>query len=108
MSLINLYSSNVKRKKEELARLKKERVKYVSDASSASQKIIRLSNQLKSTKSASTLKSKYNEISREEKKKSDADKRIADYDKKIATKEKELLAILIKKGESLKEKSLKE
>lgn len=90
MSLINLYSSNVKRKKDELARLKKDRVKYVSDASSASQKIIRLSNQLKSTKSASTIKGKYNEINKEEKKKSDAAKKIADYDKKIATKEKEL------------------
>ena len=36
------------------------------------------------------IKSKMNEISREEKKKSDAEKKVADYDKKIATKEKEL------------------
>lgn len=96
MSLINLYSSNVKRKKEELARLKKDRVKYVSDASSASQKIMRLSNQLKSIKSVSTIKSKYNEINKEEKKKSDADKKIAEYDKKIATKEKELYSEEVK------------
>ena len=90
MSLLSMYSSNVKRKKEEITRLKKDRIKYVNDASSSSQKIVRLSNQLKNTKSASTLKSKLNEISREEKKKSDAEKKVSDYDKKIATKEKEL------------------
>lgn len=39
MSLLGLYSSNVKRKKEELARLKKDRVKYVNDISNASQKL---------------------------------------------------------------------
>ena len=33
MSLSSLYSSNVRRKKEELARLKKNRVKYVIDIS---------------------------------------------------------------------------
>ena len=42
MSLLSLYSSNVKRKREELARLKKERVRYVNDISNASQKITRL------------------------------------------------------------------
>ena len=51
MSLSSFYSSNVRRKKEELARLKKDRVKYVSDISSASQKITRLSSQIKNTKS---------------------------------------------------------
>ena len=56
MSLSSLYSSNVRRKKEELARLKKDRVKYVSDISSASQKITRLSSQIKNTKSLSTIK----------------------------------------------------
>lgn len=90
MSLLSLYSSNVKRKREELARLKKERVRYVNDISNASQKITRLSSQIRGTKSLSTIKSKTNEIEREEKKKSDAEKKIADYDKRIATKEKEL------------------
>lgn len=90
MSLLSIYSSNVKRKKDELARLKKDRVRYVSDVSSASQKITRLSSQLNNTKSPSSIKSKLNEISREEKKKSDAEKKVSDYDKKIATKEREL------------------
>ena len=69
MSLLSLYSSNVKRKREELARLKKERVRYVNDISNASQKITRLSSQIRGTKSLSTIKSKTNEIEREEKKK---------------------------------------
>ncbi|MBO5349662.1 MAG: hypothetical protein J6A89_07595 [Clostridia bacterium] len=86
MSLLGLYSSNVKRKREELARLKKDRVKYVNDISNASQKITRLSSQMRNTKSLSTIKSKMNEIEREEKKKSDAEKKVADYDKRIATK----------------------
>ena len=90
MSFLSIYSSNVKRKKDELARLKKDRVKYVSDASSASQKITKLSSQLNNTKSPSSIKSKLNEISREEKKKSDAEKKVSDYDKKIVTKEREL------------------
>ena len=64
MSLLGLYSSNVKRKKEELARLKKDRVKYVNDISNASQKITRLSSQMRNTKSVSTIKSKMNEIER--------------------------------------------
>mgnify|MGYP004539532617 FL=1 len=82
MSLLSTYSSNVKRKQEEITRLKKARVKYVNDASSSKQKIVRLSNQLKNTKSTSAIKSKLNEIRREEKKKSDAEKKVADYDKK--------------------------
>lgn len=45
---------------------------------------------MRNTKSVSTIKSKMNEIEREEKKKSDAEKKVADYDKRIATKEKEL------------------
>ena len=69
MSLSSLYSSNVRRKKEELSRLKKDRVKYVSDISSASQQITTLSRQIKNTKSLSTIKSKMNEVSREEKRK---------------------------------------
>ena len=32
MSLLSLYSSNVKRKREELARLKKERVRYAKSS----------------------------------------------------------------------------
>lgn len=90
MSFIDIYSNNIKRKKEEIANLKKERLKYVSIISDSSSRIIKAKHQANSTKSQVTLKSKLNEISREEKKKSDAEKKINEYDKKIAAKEKEL------------------
>ena len=90
MSFIDMYSNSVRRKKEEVSRLKKDKTRYVSIVSDCSSKIVRAKQQAKSTKSQSTHKSKLNEISREEKKKSDAEKKISDYDKKIAVKEKEL------------------
>ena len=90
MSLLAIYTSNVKRKKDEISRLKRDRVRYVNDISTASQKIVRLNNQLKNTKSQSSIRSKMNEISRDEKRVSDAQKKVADYDKKIAAKENEL------------------
>lgn len=91
MSLVTMYESSVKRKKDEIARLKKDRVRYVNEVSNCSKKILTATKQANSTKSQSTLKSKLNEIERENKRKSDAEKKITDYDKKIANKEKELL-----------------
>ena len=91
MSLVTMYESSVKRKKDEIARLKKDRVRYVNEASNCSKKILTATKQVNSTKSQSTLKSKLNEIERENKRKSDAERKITDYDKKIANKEKELL-----------------
>ena len=41
MSLENLYSNNVKRKKTELIKLRNDRAKYTKDLSDASQKILR-------------------------------------------------------------------
>ncbi|MEG1146646.1 MAG: CHAT domain-containing protein [Bacilli bacterium] len=90
MSFVDMYSNTVRRKKDEIAKLKKDKIKYVSIISDCSSKIIRAKQQINGTKSQSTLKSKLTEISREEKRKSDAEKRISEYDKKIATKEKEL------------------
>lgn len=96
MSFVNTYSNNVKRKKDEIARLKKERTRYVTIISDASSKIVRAKTQLNNTKSESTIKSKINEISREEKKRSDAEKKVCEYDNKIARKEKELYSEEIK------------
>ena len=90
MSLENLYSNNVKRKKTELIKLRNDRAKYTKDLSDASQKILRAERQLKNTRSSSTMNSKINEINRESKKKSEAEKRISECDAKIAKKEKEL------------------
>lgn len=90
MSLETTYSNSVKRKKEELIKLRNERARYANDLSNATQKIVRANNQLRTTKPQSTINSKINEISREEKKQSDAQKRISNIDSKIAKKEKEL------------------
>ena len=75
MSLETTYSNSVRRKREELIKLRNDRAKYTNDLSNATQKIVRANNQLRTTKSQSTIKSKINEISREEKKQSDAQKR---------------------------------
>lgn len=91
MSLVTMYESNVRRKRDEISRLKTDRVKYVNIVSDCSKKILSATKQANSTKSTSTFKNKMNEIERENKKKSDAEKKITEYDKKIANKEKELL-----------------
>lgn len=90
MSLENTYYNNVRRKKEELLKLQNDRAKYSTILSNATQRISKANNQLKTTKSSSTIKNKLNEISREEKKQSDAQKKLSDIDLKIAKKEKEL------------------
>lgn len=91
MSLATVYESTVKRKKDEISRLKTERVKYVNIISDCSKKILSATKQVNSTKSTSTFKSRMNEIERETKKKTEAEKKITEFDKKIANKEKELL-----------------
>lgn len=91
MSLVAMYESSVRRKKDEISRLKTDRVRYVNIVSDCSKKILSATKQANSTKSASALKSRMNEIERENKKKTEAEKKITEYDKKIANKEKELL-----------------
>ena len=81
---VTMYENSVKRKKDEIARLKKERVRYVNTVSDCSKKILNATKQASSTKSSSTYKSKINEIAIENKK-------ITEYDKKITNKENELL-----------------
>ena len=92
MSLVTIYESSVRRKRDETSRLKTDRVKYVNIVSNCSKKILSATKQANSTKSSSTFKSRMNEIDRENKKKTEAEKKIAEYDKKIANKEKELLS----------------
>ena len=91
MSLVTLYESSVRRKRDEISILKTDRVKYVNIVNNCSKKILTATKQANSTKSSSTFKSRMNEIDRENKKKTEAEKKIAEYDKKIANKEKELL-----------------
>ena len=90
MSLETTYNDSIRRKKEELIKLKNYRAKYINDLTSLTKKIERANNQLKAANSQSTIKSKINEINREEKKQSDIQKRISEIDSKIVKKEKEL------------------
>ena len=69
MSLVTMYESNVRRKRDEISRLKTDRVKYVNIVSDCSKKILSATKQANSTKSTSTFKNKMNEIERENKKK---------------------------------------
>ena len=91
MSLVTMYESSVRRKRDEISRLKTDRVRYVNIVSDCSKKILTATKQANSTKSTSTFKSRMNEIERENKKKTDAEKKISEFDKKISNKEKELL-----------------
>lgn len=91
MSLVTMYESSVRRKMDEISRLKTDRVKYVNIVSDCSKKILTATKQANSTKSSSTFKNRMNEIERENKKKTEAQKKITEYDKKIANKEKKLL-----------------
>lgn len=90
MSLETTYSNSVRRKKEELIKLRNDRAKYTKKLSDAAQRILRAEQQLKNTKSPTIIKSKKNEINRESKKKNEAEKKISECDTKISRKEKEL------------------
>ena len=90
MSLETIYSNNVKRKKEELIRLRNERAKYTKNLNDVSQKILRVEQKFKRTKLSSNINSKINEINRKSKKKSEVEKKISECNNKISRKEKEL------------------
>lgn len=103
MSLVTTYENIIRKKRDEISRLKIDRVKYDKIISDCSKKILLATKQANSTKSTSTFKSRMNDIERENKKKSDAEKKITEYDKKIANKEKELLKEEIKLNKAKEE-----
>ena len=82
MSLVTMYESSVRRKRDEISRLKTDRVRYVNIVSDCSKKILTATKQANSTKSTSTFKSRINEIERENKKKTDAEKKYLNLIKK--------------------------
>ena len=90
MSSLNMYLNSIKRKQEELARLKNNLAKESDKKASQSQKIVSARNVMAHTSSLSILKSKATEIGRAQKEIANIDKHIADINRKIATKEKEL------------------
>ena len=82
MSLVTMYESSVRRKRDEISRLKTDRLRYVNIVSDCSKKILTATKQANSTKSTSTFKSRINEIERENKKKTDAEKKYLNLIKK--------------------------
>ncbi|MFC5559733.1 hypothetical protein ACFPN4_11625 [Ureibacillus thermophilus] len=91
MSLIEMHRRTIKRKKEELNRLRTQKANEFKKIPTHRKKIMSAQKAIERTKSASTIKMKHNEIKREEKKISDIEKKLADIDRKISKKEKEIL-----------------
>lgn len=90
MSLLDSYSRNVVRKREEIAKLQKGKAKEQAKVASLSIKISSASQALSRASTTSTAKSKLREIERHQKEQATAEKRIAEFDNKIARKQKEL------------------
>ncbi|MGE6717534.1 CHAT domain-containing protein [Peribacillus frigoritolerans] len=91
MSLVESYRRTIKRKKEDLKRLRTARVTEIGKIPSHKRRILSAQTTIGRTKSTATMNSKYREIEREEKKLAGIDKKVADIDKKIATKESDIL-----------------
>lgn len=91
--MANTYRNTIKRKKDKLNRLRTQRAREFKKISSSKNKILSAQRVLQRTKSSSTIRMKYNQIKREEKRLADIDKKLADYDKKISKKEKEIFEV---------------
>ncbi len=92
MSFIETYRRTIKRKKEELSKLRTSKATEVGKVPSHKKKIQSAQATIGRTKSAATMNSKYREIGREEKKLADIDKKVAELDKKIAKIEGDIIS----------------
>ncbi|TKC14752.1 CHAT domain-containing protein [Robertmurraya kyonggiensis] len=92
MSLIETYRRTIKRKKEELSKLRTSKAIVVGKVPSHKKKILSAQATIGRTKSATTMGSKSREIEREEKKLADIDKKVAEIDKKIAKIEGDIIS----------------
>jgi hypothetical protein len=92
MSLIETYIRTIKRKKEELSKLRTTKATEVGKVPSHKKKILSAQATIGRTKSAATVNSKYKDIEREEKKLADIDKKVAEIDKKIARIEGDIIS----------------
>jgi len=92
MALLDMYRTNIQRKRGEIASLQADKAKESKKISDASQKKVAAQKSASSTKSQSILKSKLQIISRADDDISKSNNKIASIDRKIAQKEKELLA----------------
>lgn len=92
LSLIETYRRTIKRKKEELSKLRSSKAAEVGKVPSHKKKILSAKTTIGRTKSTATINSKYREIEREEKKLADIDKKVAELDKKIAKIEGDIIS----------------
>ena len=90
MALIDMYRSNVQRKKQEISKLNQDKAKEQSKIADYSKKNLSAKQSISRSKSQSTINSKIREIERNDKQISDCEKKIASIQSKIAQKEKEL------------------
>lgn len=90
MALIDTYSNDIARKRNELSKLSNDRAKESAKKAQQKQKVVTASNSLKRTSSQSIIHSKMLEIDRAESEIATIDKKLADFDKKIAQKDKEI------------------
>lgn len=90
MSLIDSYRRTIVRKTEELGKLKRNRADELGKVQKHKKKIMSAKEAIKRTKSVSTVKSKNNEIKREEMRLISVDKKVAEFDRKIAKVEGEI------------------
>lgn len=67
LSTVIMYRNTIKRKKDELNRLRTKRANEFKKVTAHKSKIISAQRALQRTKSSSTIRMKYNEIKREEK-----------------------------------------
>ena len=89
MALIDTYRNNMIRHRNELVRLSEAKAKERAKIPTLKSKILLAQSAISKTKVPSTIKSKYQEIERNEKELVNIEKKISDIDKKIALKEKE-------------------
>lgn len=91
MALLDTYSKNIMRKRNELRKLNESKVKENAKIAAQNQKIHSAKSVISRTKSQTTVKSKLNEIKRAEKEIISINKRIVDFEKKIIQKEREII-----------------
>lgn len=96
MAMIDIYRSNVARKRDDIAKLAEQKAREHKKIADLSSKIQSATRSMDSTTSASTKQSKYREILRYQEDISKVEKNIADHEHKISQKNKELQSELKK------------
>ncbi|WP_304635388.1 CHAT domain-containing protein [Pseudoalteromonas sp.] len=92
MAIIDTYRRNVAKKQDEIARLVEQKSKEYSKITGFNSKIQSATRQMNASKSAATIKSRLNEIHRNQENIAKVEKKVAEFEAKIAKKNKDLQA----------------